>query len=296
MRDGQSEKGGHSQVKGHLGHQAGELDQQGDDELAIVIVVEIPPGEVGIVRREIRRLGQGVEEGDLHHLFPAEPGLPEVGVQDANADERQEGHREEAFLQEDQATGRRGGLQAHPYEPVTASPAIEKKRAPSQERDGSPGHWRAIGHQAQAAPNPYQIGRQQQADPFRQAITTIAKARENAVHNRPNGQPDHFQHQPPSEDGHEGSARRELVPAAIPEHGQLVHRLIQHQGNRGRLKARRGLLRLVGPHRARNPMPGNPIPEAGTAGLLRFTRRGDLLSSGAIDSVDGHWSLAVNDL
>jgi len=55
----------------------------------------------------------------------------------------------------------------------------------------------------------------------------IAKARENAAYNLPGSQADHLQYQPPDEGGHEGSACCELVPAAIPEHRQLIHRLIQ---------------------------------------------------------------------
>ena len=82
------EPGGDGQVVGHIGHDADELDQRADHHLAEIVVIQIPPGEPGIVRRKLDALDDGVEIGQVHRLFAAHPGMPQVGV--APADEPKE--------------------------------------------------------------------------------------------------------------------------------------------------------------------------------------------------------------
>ena len=118
---GQGEDGGDGQVEGDGGGDAGQLDQQRDQIEAVVIVVDHAAGEVGVQRREIRAAQDGVEKGELHELFAAVPGLPDVGVGDAEGDEEQEGGREQRLAAQDQ--------------PLLLTPELRHGRAPAQPED-----------------------------------------------------------------------------------------------------------------------------------------------------------------
>ena len=100
-RDSESEEGGDGQVEGDGRFDAGEFDEDGDDLVAVVVVVHRPAGEIGVVGREVGRFDHGVQEGEFHELLAALPGLPQVGIQQADEDEQQEGGGEQALAQEE---------------------------------------------------------------------------------------------------------------------------------------------------------------------------------------------------
>ena len=91
---GHGEEERHSEVQGYLGCDSGDVYQHPHEELAPIVVVDVPAPEPGVVGRHIAGFENGVQVGHVHWLLPAPIRVPEVGIGHSDQDERgKRGHK-----------------------------------------------------------------------------------------------------------------------------------------------------------------------------------------------------------
>ncbi len=78
---GQSKQSRDCQVESGGGNDAGQFDQRTEDDVAVIVVIDITPGEPGVIGRHVGAAQNGVEKGQFHRFLPAEERIPEIGVE-----------------------------------------------------------------------------------------------------------------------------------------------------------------------------------------------------------------------
>src|SRR5262249_2792687 len=137
------------QVEGCRGSQGGELDKGGDEELAIIVVVDVAAGEERVVGRHIAAAQNGVEVGELHRLLAAVKEVPEVGVERAYPGKGEEGSEEGELSNDEQPPARAD------ESPERVAPQPCKRTASrGQQREGSHHHPTVKGQDAQTRGQP----------------------------------------------------------------------------------------------------------------------------------------------
>ena len=144
----------------------------------------------------MRALQYAIEKRELHHLLAAEPRLPQIGIQQTEADEREEGTCEQYLLTQDQTACRSPRGRQLP-----APPAPEKKREQSQAAQSHVRHGRTIGQDASARAEPHEVAHQQETKCLTQGVASIRERAKDESRDGPGGESQQLHHDPPHEDG-----------------------------------------------------------------------------------------------
>jgi len=157
------EPGRDDQVVGHGGRDADELDQRPDHDLAKVVIVEIAPGEPRVVGRKLGALDDGVQVGQVHGLFAALPGMPQVGVAPADDPEEAKERQEEDLADQHEAPlpPARGEQLGHP--PPRAGQQHAAVRHGGHDGQRQPDGATAVVQRRQVGQHPRQPGQEQHA-------------------------------------------------------------------------------------------------------------------------------------
>ena len=192
--------------------------------MAKVVVVDSPAGEVGIDRRHVSAAQDGIEKGELHELFAALPGLPDVRVGYPKDDKQQVCRSEDALTEQHDVSLRapKGGHLAALSQPEQQ----RDKRDPCQRRQNV---RQAVLADAQAGQQPNDVPQQQPAQCPRQQIAAVTKAAEDAEGDRPGDDADQEERQPPDDHCQRRRLAGNRVPAEILYNRLLAQRLVQQQ-------------------------------------------------------------------
>ena len=192
----------HGQVEPYGGPDARQADQDREQELPIVVIVQITLSIVGVRGREIGAAQDRVEVGNVHQLFAAVPGLPQVRVENADADKDQERDSKQDLAHQDQA-------------PSLLQPGSHLCLVAPQQQGGEQGQdtYRRIGErqavleQPQTGGQPDQVADDQQRDHARQHDSAIPQPAKQHKCHRP-GQPAQGRDQQPPQEYSQGRRSR----------------------------------------------------------------------------------------
>src|SRR5262249_6582005 len=151
--EGEAKEQWDSQIEGRGGNHAGELDERGDEELAVVVVVDVATCEEGIVGRQVAAAQDGGGVSGLHRPPAAHVDVPEVWVEGAYPGERKEGGQKKQLASDEQPPadankgpervaappGERGAGQRQQREDGDYGPAVERQEAQARGQPDKPG-------------------------------------------------------------------------------------------------------------------------------------------------------------
>ncbi len=179
----QGKVGRHGEVKGHGRTNPGQPGHDRHEELSIVIIVQIAAGKVGVIGRKIRAAQAGIEVGNVHQLFAALPRLPQVGVEDANADKGKECQPKHSFPDQQYPP-------PLPHKVAQLAPVAcdQQRRNESHHHDCCTRQRQAVLQPVQAGGQPDQIADHDQADGTREQVAPVAQPTKEDKGDRP-GQP-----------------------------------------------------------------------------------------------------------